>query len=155
MLRPRSSAVASTDFAALFLMAQTGAALAVATTPNASNNCGEALSASAGTSTVTTTGGTIPAAVGGVPGACTIAVNVTAVTAGNHANTLPAGAPVTSADGNLAASTAALSVGLAAACYSAACTRSAQTPLVVCTVSSLEIRDSHGDTRTCGPNSPR
>jgi len=55
-------------------------------------------------------GGTIPAAVGGLPSICTITVNVTAVTSGNYANMLPAGALVTSAGSNAAASTAVLSV---------------------------------------------
>jgi hypothetical protein len=60
-------------------------------------------------------GGTIPAAVGGLPGVCTITVNVTAPTPGNYANTLAAGALVTSSGANVAASTAVLSVSTATA----------------------------------------
>lgn len=88
--------------------------LVIASVPNAGNTCGGALSAPAGASTVTMTGGAIPAAAGGVPGACAITVNVTAATPGNYANALPPGALATSAGDNLETSTAILRVGPAA-----------------------------------------
>ena len=84
--------------------------LVIATPSNASNTCGGALSAPVGGSTVSMTGGTIPHAVSGIAGACTITLNVTAVTTGTYANTLPAGALVTSNGTNAAASSAVLSV---------------------------------------------
>jgi uncharacterized repeat protein (TIGR01451 family) len=89
--------------------------LAVATPPSAGSTCGGALSAPAGAATVTMAGGTIPAAAGGIPGVCTITVNVTAATPGSYANALPAGALVTSAGNNVAGATAVLSVGPVAA----------------------------------------
>ena len=63
------------------------------------NTCGGTLSAPAGGSTVLLTGGTIPAASAGVPGFCTITVNVTAVVSGT--NLLPAGALITNRGNNL------------------------------------------------------
>jgi hypothetical protein len=85
--------------------------LVIATPSGASNTCGGALSAPAGGSMVTMTGGTIPAAVGGIPGVCTITVNVTAVIPGSYINTLATGALVTGGGNNAAASSATLAVG--------------------------------------------
>lgn len=82
--------------------------LLISSPSNASNTCGGALSAPAGGSTVSMTGGTIPQAVSGIPGACTITLNVVAVTPGTYANELPAGALVTSNGTNAAASSAVL-----------------------------------------------
>ncbi len=54
---------------------------------NASNTCGGTLTANAGDSSVTLTGGSIPA-----DGSCTVTVDVTASGPGSYFNTLPAGA---------------------------------------------------------------
>jgi hypothetical protein len=64
------------------------AGLVVAPTPNAVTSCGAGLpTAVAGTSIVSLPiGTTIP---GGAPGICTVAVDVTAATAGSYTNTLP------------------------------------------------------------------
>jgi hypothetical protein len=59
------------------------------------------------------TGGAIPAASGGIPGVCTITVNVTAVIPGNYINTLAVGALVTTSGNNATASSATLRVGAA------------------------------------------
>ncbi len=63
----------------------------IAPTPNASTNCGSgAVTAVAGTQTISLTGGTIPAQVGGVPGICTITVDVQGVGASaTRTNTIP------------------------------------------------------------------
>jgi LPXTG-site transpeptidase (sortase) family protein len=62
----------------------------IATPPNASTDCGGTLTAAANTQNIQLTGGTIPAQVGGVPGQCTIVVNVIGrgVTA-TYTNTIP------------------------------------------------------------------
>ena len=86
--------------------------LVIANPPNASTTCaGGTLTATAGSSTITLTGGTIPHAVGGVPGTCTIKVNVTAVAPGSYTNALPAGALVTSGGNNTGSPGAVLGVG--------------------------------------------
>ncbi len=85
--------------------------MVIANPPNASTTCaGGALVANAGGSTVSMTGGTIPAAVSGVPGTCTIKVNVTAGAPGSYTNTLIADALVTTGGNNTRSSGAALSV---------------------------------------------
>jgi uncharacterized repeat protein (TIGR01451 family) len=86
----------------------------IAATPNAVNGCGGVLTATAGSSTVTLTGGTIP----GDPltfGTCTVTVDVTAAATGSFSNTLPAGALTTDNFGsNTAPATATLTVSPAA-----------------------------------------
>jgi len=58
------------------------AGLQVSSTPSASNTCGGTFSAGAGATTVSLTGGTIPA-----NGSCTLSVSVTATTSGTKNNT--------------------------------------------------------------------
>ena len=53
---------------------------------NASNDCGGTITAAAGSSTVTLTGGSIPA-----NGSCTVTVDVSAASAGNYFNSLATG----------------------------------------------------------------
>jgi uncharacterized repeat protein (TIGR01451 family) len=79
------------------------------TSPSATNTCGGALSATAGSSTLTLTGGTIPGGSSTTPGVCTVTVAVTA-TAGSHLNTLPIGALTTSNGGNATEANATLTV---------------------------------------------
>ena len=83
------------------------AGLVIAATPNASTTCGGVLTAPAGGSAISLTGGTIP---GGSPGSCTVTVNVTASGVGNYFNTLPAGALQTTNGTNTAMVTATLTV---------------------------------------------
>ncbi|MCC6501452.1 MAG: sortase [Anaerolineales bacterium] len=66
----------------------------VAPTPNATTTCGGLVTAAAGSAVVSLTGGMIPAQVGGVPGLCTISVDVqgldsTPVTPTSYTNTIP------------------------------------------------------------------
>lgn len=72
---------------------------------NASNTCGGAVTANLGSSTVTLTGGSIPAA-----GSCTVVVPVTAPVAGSYFNSLPAGALQTSNGSNVSPAVATLLV---------------------------------------------
>jgi Ice-binding-like len=91
-----------------------GGGLVIATPPNASTTCqpGGVVDATAGGTTVTLdAGATIPAGTASVPGSCTVAVNVTAPTAGTSSNTLAVGALQTSNGNNSLAATATLQAG--------------------------------------------
>ncbi len=83
------------------------AGVLIAPIPNASTTCGGVVTATAGGSTVTLTGGAIP---GGAPGTCTITVDVTAALGGSYLNTIPAGALQTSNGNNAAPASATLTV---------------------------------------------
>jgi uncharacterized repeat protein (TIGR01451 family) len=79
--------------------------LIVAAIPNITKTCPGAVTAAAGSNTISyANGASIPA------GGCTISVNVTAVTPGTHNNNIPAGALQTSAGNNHAAANASLLV---------------------------------------------
>jgi hypothetical protein len=83
----------------------------IATTPNASTTCSGtgAVSAIPGGSTVTLpVTRSIPASGGGIAGTCTVTVDVTALTAGAHINSLAAGALVTDQGTNAAPAVATL-----------------------------------------------
>ena len=77
----------------------------IAAIPNAGTTCGGSLTANAGDTTVTLTGGSIPA-----NGSCTVTVDVTAALVGSYVNSLPAGALQTSNGNNAAAAVATLTV---------------------------------------------
>ena len=77
----------------------------IASTPTPSTTCGGTLTAITGTSTVTLTGGSIPA-----NSSCTVTVPVTASSGGNYINSLAAGALQTSNGSNAAPAVATLTV---------------------------------------------
>jgi uncharacterized repeat protein (TIGR01451 family) len=77
----------------------------MAATPNATTTCGGTPTANGGGSTVTLTGGSIPA-----NGSCAVTANVTAPAAGSFINSLPAGALQTSNGNNAAPAVATLAV---------------------------------------------
>jgi uncharacterized repeat protein (TIGR01451 family) len=77
----------------------------IAATPTASTTCGGTLTANAGDSTVTLTGGSILN-----NSSCTVTVNVTAPLGGSYFNSLAAGALVTSNGSNAAPAIATLTV---------------------------------------------
>ena len=80
----------------------------IAASPSATNSCGGTLTATAGTGTITLSGGSIP---GGFPaGTCTMTVPVSAAIAGVYINTLAAGALHTSNGNNVAPALATLTV---------------------------------------------
>ncbi|RIK24152.1 MAG: hypothetical protein DCC54_14035, partial [Anaerolineae bacterium] len=54
------------------------------------NTCGGSVTAAPNTTTLSLTGGTVPAQVGSTPGQCYVEVNVSSVTPGNLINTIPA-----------------------------------------------------------------
>lgn len=64
--------------------------LSIANPVGLTNTCGGSVTAVAGTTTLSLTGGTVPAQSGITPGACTVTINVTSTTSGNLINTIPA-----------------------------------------------------------------
>jgi LPXTG-site transpeptidase (sortase) family protein len=72
----------------------------IANPVNLSNSCGGTVTAVPGGTTLSLSGGTVPAQVGTTPGSCTVAIDVTSTTLGNLINTIPAGA-LTSTGGGL------------------------------------------------------
>lgn len=64
--------------------------LVIATPPNAGTTCGGTLTATAAGSSVSLSGGTIPAATT-TPGGCQVTVDVVAATPSSYVNTIPAG----------------------------------------------------------------
>ncbi|MSQ14249.1 MAG: hypothetical protein EXR50_00070 [Dehalococcoidia bacterium] len=90
------------------------AGVVIAGTTNAATTCGAGVvSASSGGGTVTLTGGSILAGSAGVPGRCTVTVDVAAPLAGVYTNILAAGALKTSIGESAAAVSAMLTVGAA------------------------------------------
>src|SRR4029453_12898184 len=88
--------------------------MAVAPTPNASTTCGGTLTATAGASSVTFTGGTVPQAVGTTPGQCELSFDVVVGSANVLINSVPAGEVTPSQGPNSQAPEATLNVtGLA------------------------------------------
>jgi hypothetical protein len=69
---------------------QTG--LVIADPVDVINTCGGSVTALPGSTTLSLSGGTVPAQVGTSPGSCSVSVNVTSTTVGNLINTIPAGA---------------------------------------------------------------
>jgi len=66
--------------------------LSIANPANISNSCGGSVTAVPGTTTLSLSGGTVPAQVGATPGECTVGIDVTSTTLGNLINTIPANA---------------------------------------------------------------
>jgi LPXTG-site transpeptidase (sortase) family protein len=64
--------------------------LSVASPAGITNTCGGTVSTTS--TSITLSGGTVPAQSGSTPGSCTVSVNVTSVTAGSLINTIPVGA---------------------------------------------------------------
>src|SRR5215212_9161182 len=89
--------------------------LVIANPVNLSNTCGGSVTAVAGGTTLSLSGGVVPAQTGVVPGSCTVGIDVTSVTAGNLINTLPANALSASGGGTTISNTdpasATLNVG--------------------------------------------
>ena len=78
----------------------------------ASTTCGGTVTATAGSSAVTLTGGTIP-----VNGSCVLAVDVIAASGGSYINSLASGALVTSNGTNAAPAVATLTVNSVCGCH--------------------------------------
>jgi LPXTG-site transpeptidase (sortase) family protein len=73
--------------------------LVLANPPNANNTCGGTVQANAGGTSLSLSGGIVPAQTGTDPGSCTVSVDVTSTTSGNLINTIPAGALSSTGDG--------------------------------------------------------
>jgi LPXTG-site transpeptidase (sortase) family protein len=65
--------------------------LMIASPVGLTNSCGGSVTAVAGSTTLSLSGGTVPAQIGSTPGSCTVSINVTSSTTGNLINTIPAG----------------------------------------------------------------
>ena len=72
------------------LLANVQPGIIIASPANITNNCGGTATGTAGSTTLSLTGGTVPAQVGSTPGQCTVTVDVTSNTTGNLINTIPA-----------------------------------------------------------------
>ncbi len=86
-----------------YLSTMGGTNITIAPTPNAVSTCGGTPNAAAGSQTIGLSGGTIPAQVGGVPGICTLSVDVKA---SGSISPLPASLENTLARANVSATLA-------------------------------------------------
>lgn len=84
--------------------------LVVATPTNLINTCGGAITATPGGSSISLTGGTIPAAASGLPGTCKVTLSVVTATANTYVNTIPANALTSSQGQNPLPASATLTV---------------------------------------------
>ena len=66
--------------------------LVIASPAGLTNSCGGSVTATAGSTTISLSGGIVPAQTGNTPGSCTVSINVTSMTLGNLINTIPANA---------------------------------------------------------------
>jgi len=66
--------------------------LSIADPVGLTNTCGGSVTAVVGSTTLSLSGGTVPAQSGATPGSCTVSINVTSTTIGNLINTIPRGA---------------------------------------------------------------
>jgi len=73
--------------------------LAIASPMGLTNSCGGSVTAVAGSTKFSLSGGTVPAQLGITPGSCTVSILVTSTTAGNLINTIPAGALTSTGEG--------------------------------------------------------
>ena len=65
--------------------------LIIANPANIVNTCGGSVTAVAGATTLSLSGGTVPAQTGTTPGSCTVTITVTSTAVGNLINTIPSG----------------------------------------------------------------
>ena len=86
--------------------------LLIASPVNLSNSCGGTATAIAGATTLSLSGGVVPAQAGVTPGSCTVAIDVTATIPGNLINTLPADALTSLGAGDIITNTSPASATL-------------------------------------------
>ena len=65
--------------------------ISIANPVNLTNTCGGSVNAVSGRTTLSLSGGTVPAQAGVSPGSCTVSIDVTSITPGNLINTIPTG----------------------------------------------------------------
>ena len=73
--------------------------LVIASPIGLTNSCGGSVTAAAGATRFSLSGGMVPAQLGIAPGSCTVSINVTSTIAGNLINTIPAGALTSTGEG--------------------------------------------------------
>ncbi len=98
------------DATALTVVDNLPAGIQVAAVPGAASTCGGAVAANPGDTVVSLSGGTIPAAIGPVPGACQVTVTVVAPASGVFINNIPINGASSSQGGNSQAASATLTV---------------------------------------------
>ena len=98
------------DATALSVADSLPAGIQVAAIPGAATTCGGTVTANPGATTVSLAGGTIPAAIGAVPGNCQVTVTVVAPASGVFINTIPVDGASSSQGGNSQAAAATLTV---------------------------------------------
>jgi uncharacterized repeat protein (TIGR01451 family) len=86
------------------------AGLQIATPANITTTCGGTITAIPGSGVISLTGGTIPAAVAGLPSSCQVGVDVVSTTANSYVNAIPAGAILSSQGTNPLSANATLIV---------------------------------------------
>ncbi len=87
IFNPNTFDLENTSFSDSLIGRQSG--IFISTPSNLTNNCGGVVIAAAGTTTITLSGGLVPAQVGTTPGECSISVDVSSITVGNLINTIP------------------------------------------------------------------
>ena len=85
--------------------------LSIANPVGLTNSCGGSVTADSGATSFSLSGGTVPAQLGITPGSCTVSINVTATTAGNLINTIPAGALTSTGAGSSITNTSPAMMG--------------------------------------------
>lgn len=84
----------------------------IANPVNITSDCGGIVTAVAGQTIFSLSGGTVPPQVGATPGQCTVSINVTSTTPGNLINTLPIGALTATGGGGTVTNTTPASATL-------------------------------------------
>jgi hypothetical protein len=86
--------------------------LSIASPVGLTNSCGGIVNATAGGTSFSLSGGTVPAQSGATPGSCTVSLNVTSTTIGNLINTIPLGALTSTGGGTTITNTTPASATL-------------------------------------------
>jgi LPXTG-site transpeptidase (sortase) family protein len=122
----------------------------IANPANVSNNCGGSVTATPGSTTLSLSGGTVPPQVGSTPGSCTVALDVSSVTAGNLINTIPANALHSNGNGGTVTNTTPASATLHVDVIQSPTLSKSFTPntMLVGQVSQLSIRIRNNDLDT-------
>ena len=148
-----STAVTLTDVAFADLLA----GLQVASPANVVNSCGGSVAAVPGSSSVSLSGGTLPAASGTLAGSCTVSVAVTGASAGYFVNSLSGGitasavgTTVQSPPGNSASLTVNAPVGAAMGFYPPSIYRGGDISLLTITLMNPNLPNAAGSSTVTG-----
>jgi LPXTG-site transpeptidase (sortase) family protein len=90
IFNPNVFALTNTSWTDNLIAVQPG--LRIANPVGLTNTCGGVVTAVAGSTTLSLSGGTVPAQIGSTAGSCTVSINVTSLISGSLINTIPVGA---------------------------------------------------------------